>query len=149
MQANANKKRLAHEMGREAAFSDGFDSGYKTSQRFNIANFSNTKSVTKGFSNKHIQFYNEKKSQIGSRYNNSVGNRQDLMKPQTSNGRNNTLSYTPGMMSNTHRRMTSTAPASVMSKTYENYIRARERAENIAKEKVEHLNQLALQKVKN
>ena len=36
-----------------------------------------------------------------------------------------------------------------MSKTYENYIRARERAESIAKDKVEHLNKLALSKMKN
>lgn len=36
-----------------------------------------------------------------------------------------------------------------MSKTFENYIRARERAENIAKEKVEHLNDMAVLKVKN
>jgi hypothetical protein len=36
-----------------------------------------------------------------------------------------------------------------MSKTFENYIKAREKAEQIAREKVEHLNQLALQKMKN
>jgi hypothetical protein len=47
------------------------------------------------------------------------------------------------------KRNMSTAPTSVMSKTFENYIRARERAENIAKEKVEHLNNLALSKIKN
>ena len=45
--------------------------------------------------------------------------------------------------------MTATAPTTVMSKTFENYIRARERAENIAKEKVEHLNNMAVQKIKN
>lgn len=36
-----------------------------------------------------------------------------------------------------------------MSKTYDNYLRARERAEQIAKEKIDHLNNLALQKVKH
>jgi hypothetical protein len=36
-----------------------------------------------------------------------------------------------------------------MSKTFENYVRARERAELLAKDKVDHLNELALQKIKN
>jgi len=56
---------LAAEMGRDPAFSEGYDSGYKTSQRFNLANFANAKSVSKGFSNKHISFYNQRKNQIG------------------------------------------------------------------------------------
>jgi hypothetical protein len=45
--------------------------------------------------------------------------------------------------------MTATAPTSHMSKTFENYIRARERQESIAKEKVEHLNILAMNKFKH
>jgi len=36
-----------------------------------------------------------------------------------------------------------------MSKTYENYVAARERAENIAKVKVDHLNELAIKKIVN
>lgn len=42
-----------------------------------------------------------------------------------------------------------TAPSSVLSKTFENYIMARERQEKIAKEKIEHLNKLAIDKVKH
>lgn len=60
----------------------------------------------------------------------------------------NSVSATPGYINQSQKRMT-TAPAAVMSKTFENYIRAREKAEKIAKDKVEHLNQLALQKIKN
>lgn len=36
-----------------------------------------------------------------------------------------------------------------MSKTFENYLKTRENAEKIAKEKVERLNELALKKIKN
>jgi hypothetical protein len=80
-----NKRKLAAEMGRDPAFSDGYDSPYKTSQRFNLANFTNFRSVSKGFSNKHIQFYNEKKNQIGSRYSSQVGNRADMFKTTRNN----------------------------------------------------------------
>ena len=47
------------------------------------------------------------------------------------------------------RFASSTAPTSVMSKTFENYIKARENAERIAKEKVDKLNNDALLKVKH
>lgn len=47
------------------------------------------------------------------------------------------------------KRNTMTAPSSVLSKTFENYILARERQEKIAKEKIEHLNKLAIDKVKH
>ena len=36
-----------------------------------------------------------------------------------------------------------------MSKTFDNYVRARERAENIAKVKIDHMNDMALKKIKN
>lgn len=59
------------------------------------------------------------------------------------------MSLTPGALGLSSKRMTATAPSSVMSKTFENYVRVRERAEILAKEKVEHLNELALKKLKN
>ena len=85
-------------MGRDPALSDGFGSAYKTSQRFNLANFTNPRSVSKGFSNKHIQFYTQKKTQLGSRYTSSVGNRADLMNKTGHNKNSGSVSATPGFM---------------------------------------------------
>jgi len=58
--------------------------------------------------------------------------------------------FTPGFFNTRTNRNNSIAPAGTqMSKTFENYIRARERAENAAKEKIDKLNLMALNKIKH
>ena len=57
--------------------------------------------------------------------------------------RENKTAFTPGFFATRSVRNTSQGSA---SKTYENYLRARENAEKVAKEKVDRLNYLALKK---
>jgi hypothetical protein len=47
----------------------------KQMSRYDLAQFQNNKTVTKGFANKKIAFYNQKKSQMGSRFSASTGGR--------------------------------------------------------------------------
>jgi hypothetical protein len=52
-------------------------------------------------------------------------------------------------MPNTGQRSRHQTVPNIMSKTFENYIRARERAENIAKDKIDQLNKYAMTKFYN
>ena len=52
------------------------DPGYRSANRFNLAQFGNSKSVSKGFANKKIAFYTMKKNQMGSRFSASINNKQ-------------------------------------------------------------------------
>lgn len=73
---------------------------------------------------------------MGTRFSASINGKTDLFKsPQ------------PGLPNKS--RMTSTAPNSIMSRTFENYVKARENAERRNKEFVDRLNDLSLAKIKN
>ena len=88
-------------------------------------------SMRKGFSSKRIAFYNSAKSD----------------KPKAKH-----LSETPGFFNVRQMRNQSTNSYSTqpgMSKSFNNYIKARERAESIAKAHIEKMNTFALKKVKN
>lgn len=50
----SSKKSIDEEVGPEDEYNN---SGYKTSNRFNLVTFMNTRSVSKGFSNRKIAFY--------------------------------------------------------------------------------------------
>ena len=54
------------------------DPGYRAANRFNLAQFGNSKSVSKGFANKKIAFYTMKKNQMGSRTNLSINSSSNL-----------------------------------------------------------------------
>jgi hypothetical protein len=55
--------------------------------------------------------------------------------------RNTFTAMTPGFFNQRQHRNNSVCPTtSVMSKTFENFVRARERAEQVAKEKIDKLN---------
>jgi hypothetical protein len=58
------------------------------------------------------------------------------------------FALTPGAMAQGHVRHNSQAPGG-MSKTYENYIRAKERQDSLAKDQVDRLNSIAINKVKH
>jgi len=121
--------------------------GFKTSNRFNLQQLTQTaRSVSKGFMNKRVSFYNQKKMQHGYRFSTSNGPARG--KELADGAKNAPLTaQTPGVHKNGKFHTGPQSP--VMSKTFENYLKTRENAEKIAKEKVERLNELALKKIKN
>jgi hypothetical protein len=89
---------------------------------------------------------------MGSRYSafNGGGKSRAREDDKFETTRNTHTAVTPGFFESRARRNNSVCPASgVMSKTFENYIRARERAELVAKEKIDKLNKMALNKIKH
>jgi hypothetical protein len=111
----------------------------KTANRFNISQYG-SQSAKKGFQNKRIQFYNTKREMMGSRYSGVNARSKDEFEGHVRNA-STAHAITPGFFNSRTVRNNSLAPATgVMSKTFENYVRARERAEAVAKDKIDHLN---------
>lgn len=84
---------------------------------------------------------------MGSRFSASTGGRQGAVFNLTDIARNLSVTAPTSAIQGSRSRH-QTAPQ-VISKTFESYMRVRDRAEHIAKEKVESLNKMSLHKFKN
>jgi hypothetical protein len=121
---------------------------------FNRFNISQGTLKNKGFTDKKLEFYAQKKKLVGARFSASsridgVIDKSAFNKTATSN-----MATTPGSFFHTRglRNVSGNSNKSntgIMSKTFENFLKAKERCEMKAKERVDRLNHLALQKVKN
>ncbi len=104
-----------------------------TSERFNMSHFMTPGKTSKksGFDNHRVTFYTNKRQQLNSRYS-VMGDKEGL-------------AMTPG---STLTRGKS-AGVGGMSKTFENYIKSKERQDEIARNHVERLNSLAVNKLRH